>query len=47
MSRGAKPLTVIATWVQKRFVGEKKPLEVPMVGETDADTGAVQLGRPI
>lgn len=27
-------LTAIATWVQKRFVGEKK-LEVPMVGEAD------------
>ena len=25
-------LTALATWVQKRFVGEKKPLEVPMVG---------------
>ena len=25
-------LTAIATWVQKKFVGEKKPLEVPMVG---------------
>ncbi len=28
-------LTAIATWVQKRFVGEKKPLEVGMVGEVD------------
>jgi glutamate transport system permease protein len=27
-------LTVIATWVQKKFVGEKKVLEIPMVGET-------------
>jgi glutamate transport system permease protein len=26
-------LTLIATWVQKKFVGEKKVLEVPMVGE--------------
>ena len=26
-------LTAIATWVQRKFVGEKKPLEVPMVGE--------------
>jgi glutamate transport system permease protein len=25
-------LTAIATWVQKKFVGEKKPLEVSMVG---------------
>ncbi len=28
-------LTFIATWVQKKFVGEKKVLEVPMVGEAD------------
>ncbi len=28
-------LTAIATWVQKRFVGEKKPLEVSMVGHLD------------
>jgi glutamate transport system permease protein len=28
-------LTLIATWVQKKFVGEKKVLEVPMVGEAD------------
>jgi glutamate transport system permease protein len=26
-------LTWIATWVQRRFVGEKKPLEVSMTGE--------------
>jgi len=26
-------LTAIATWVQRRLVGEKKPLEVPMVGQ--------------
>jgi glutamate transport system permease protein len=25
-------LTVLATWAQRRFVGERKPLEVPMVG---------------
>ena len=25
-------LTAVATWVQKRFVGEKKPLEVNVVG---------------
>lgn len=30
-------LTAIATWVQKKFVGEKKPpLEVSMVGDLDA-----------
>lgn len=28
-------LTVIATWVQRKFVGEKKVLEVAMVGEAD------------
>ena len=33
-------LTGIATWVQKRFVGEKKALEVPMVGEGDPARGA-------
>ena len=26
-------LTWVATWVQKKFVGEKKVLEIPMVGE--------------
>jgi glutamate transport system permease protein len=26
-------LTWLATWVQKKFVGEKKVLEIPMVGE--------------
>jgi glutamate transport system permease protein len=25
-------LTAVATWVQKRFVGEKKPLDVAVVG---------------
>jgi len=30
-------LTWIATWVQKRFVGEKKQLEVSMVGKVDDD----------
>ena len=35
-------LTALATWVQKKFVGEKKPLEVPMVGSTDADTARPQ-----
>ncbi len=28
-------LTALATYAQKKFVGEKKVLEVPMVGETD------------
>jgi glutamate transport system permease protein len=28
-------LTGLATWAQKRFVGEKKPLEVGMVGDLD------------
>jgi glutamate transport system permease protein len=37
-------LTLIATWVQKKFVGEKKPLEVSMVGITDRDTGFAQGG---
>lgn len=32
-------LTLVATWLQKRYVGEKKPLEVSMVGLTDQDTG--------
>ncbi len=35
-------LTWIATWVQKKFVGEKKPLEVSAVGLADADAGAAQ-----
>jgi glutamate transport system permease protein len=33
-------LTAIATWVQKRFVGEKKPLEVGMVGDVGGDRTA-------
>jgi len=33
-------LTWIATWVQKKFVGEKKPLEVTAVGLADAGGGA-------
>jgi glutamate transport system permease protein len=28
-------LTWIATWVQRRLVGERKPLEVPLVGQAD------------
>ena len=34
-------LTAVATWVQKKFVGEKDPLEVSMVGLTDTDPGQV------
>ena len=30
-------LTALATWAQKRFVGEKKPLEVLQVAETPGD----------
>jgi glutamate transport system permease protein len=37
-------LTWVATRVQKRLVGEKKPLEVSMIGTTDADTGYTQAG---
>jgi glutamate transport system permease protein len=33
-------LTALATFVQRRFVGEKKVLEVPMVGTTNAGTMA-------
>jgi glutamate transport system permease protein len=33
-------LTLLATWIQKRFVGERnKQLEVSMVGKTDGGTG--------
>ena len=32
-------LTAVAMWVQRRFVGEKDPLDVSMVAETDAATG--------
>jgi glutamate transport system permease protein len=38
-------LTWIATWVQKKFVGEKKILEVSMVAETDAGTGLAPGAR--
>lgn len=30
-------LTLLATWVQRKFVGEKKVLDVPMVGEAQSD----------
>ncbi len=33
-------LTALATWAQKKFVGEKKPLEVPMVGNLDGGRNA-------
>ena len=33
-------LTVIATWAQKRFVGEKEMLQVSMVGEADQNQSA-------
>jgi len=33
-------LTAIATWVQKRFVGEKEPLEVTMIGDLDGGRNA-------
>ena len=38
-------LTWIATWVQRKFVGEKKILEVSMVAETDAGTGLAPGAR--
>ena len=37
-------LTWIATWVQKKFVGEKKILEVSMVA-ADAGTGLAPEAR--
>jgi glutamate transport system permease protein len=33
-------LTAVATWVQKRFVGERKPLEVSLVGNLDGGRNA-------
>ncbi len=30
-------LTLLATWIQRRFVGEKKVLDVPMVGVAQSD----------
>jgi glutamate transport system permease protein len=38
-------LTWIATWVQKKFVGEKKILEVSMVAETDVGPGLAPGAR--
>jgi glutamate transport system permease protein len=37
-------LTWIATWVQRKFVGEKKILDVSMVAKTDAGTGLAPGG---
>lgn len=34
-------LTLIATWLQKRLVGERKMLDVPMVGEAQSDRTVV------
>jgi glutamate transport system permease protein len=33
-------LTALATWAQKRFVGEKKPLEVSLVGNLEGGRNA-------
>jgi glutamate transport system permease protein len=33
-------LTLLATWIQKKFVGEKKPLQVSMVGGAGQPEGA-------
>ena len=39
-------LTWLATWVQRRFVGERKVLQVGMVGEQTADAADVtKFGR--
>ena len=37
-------LTAIATWVQKRILGEKKPPDPMVFGIADTDTGNVQSG---
>lgn len=36
-------LTLLATWIQKKFVGEKKVLDVPMVGEAQSDRRSTAL----
>ncbi|MBS2936536.1 amino acid ABC transporter permease [Nocardioides sp. J2M5] len=36
-------LTLLATWIQRRFVGEKKVLDVPMVGQAQSDTRSTTL----
>ena len=33
-------LTALATWAQKKYVGEKKPLEIPMVGNLEGGRNA-------
>ncbi len=33
-------LTALATWAQKKFVGEKKPLEIPMIGNLEGGRNA-------
>ena len=38
-------LTWIATWVQRKFVGEQKILEVSMTAEADAGTGLAPGAR--
>ena len=38
-------LTVFATWVQKRILGEKKPSDPMVFGVSDHDTGGSQAGR--
>jgi glutamate transport system permease protein len=40
-------LTAIATWVQKRIVGEKKALAPTPFGIADADTGNIPSGRQV
>ena len=37
-------LTWLATWAQKRFVGEKKPLEVSLVADTNTKAGVTPGG---
>jgi glutamate transport system permease protein len=36
-------LTWVATWVQRKYVGERKPLEPALFGLNDRDTGATQM----
>ncbi len=38
-------LTLLATWVQKKFVGEKKPLELTRVGNLDGGRGMSASSR--
>jgi glutamate transport system permease protein len=39
-------LTALATWVQRRFVGEKR-LQVPMVGAAGDDDALSRGGAPV